>query len=150
VPPVVRRSTALEHELAEAADGPYEAQPLARKAPAARRRLLGLALVAMVVLLIELAFTRAGFPLVAALYVGACAWMLKRQKLGGIIGGAFAAILAITLPVAFWRLGGADAGDLFRGVVSIGLGLAAVPDLITLARDAELQYAYGRWATRDV
>lgn len=148
--PVVKRVPTLAREVAQASDGPYERQPIAQKAPASRRRVIGLLGVGLLLLLIEAAFARGGFPLVAAIYLVACGALLHRQRLGGIIATTFAALLAIALPLGLLKTAGAlDAGDYIRGAVSIVLGLAALPDLVTLVRDAELQYAYGRWALRD-
>lgn len=145
---MVKRVPTLAREVAQASDGPYERQPIALKAPRSRRRLIGLLAVGLLALLVEAAFARGGFPLVAAFYLVACGALLHREKLGGLIATAFAALLAVALPLGLLKMGAPDAGQLLRGAVSVGLGLAAMPDLVTLVRDAELQYAYGRWALR--
>lgn len=145
---MVKRTDPLARELSQAADGPYEAQPLAKRAPAARRRVVGMLLVGALLLGIEAAFARGGAAVAGALALGALAWLVRGERLAGLIGAALAAILAFALPLAFWRLDGADAGEIVRALVSVGLAVGAAPDIVTLARDAELQYAYGRWAER--
>lgn len=145
---MVRRGDVLETELAREADGPYEAQPIARKAPEARRRLLALLGLGAAALAIEAAFAGGGWPLAALAFVGLAAWLVHRGRLAGLVAAAFAALLAIGVPLAQARLMGADAGAWLRVALSVGLGLAALPNLLTLTRDAELQYAYGLWARR--
>lgn len=146
---MVKRVDVLDSELAREADGPYEDQPLARRAPAARRRVLGLLLVGLVALLVEAAIGRSGWAVAALLFVALSAFLLHRQRLGGIVGAALSAVLAILVPLGLIKVATLDAAFWFRSAVSLTLGIAALPDLLTLVRDAELQYAYGLWAKRD-
>ncbi len=145
---VVKRGDVLdkvEHE----ADGPYEVQPLAKRARASRRRVVGNLAIGVVLLTIEAAFARSpGFAFLAVL-LALTAFLLHRNKLSGVIGAAFAAAVAIGAPLAALRVGDPGFGEYVRTAVSVVLGLAAAPDLVTLVRDAEMQYAYGRWAARE-
>ena len=136
----------LDEAQAEA-EIPYEETRLARQAPRARRRLVGLLLVGALGLAIE-AVARDPLWAVPAAGVAGAAWGLRAQRLGGIVAAAFAGLMATLLglaTLAFARPGGAD---LVAALVALGLGAASLPDVLTLVRDAELQHAYGRWARR--
>lgn len=143
---VVKRSRVLDEAQAEA-EIPYEETRLARRAPKARRRLVGVLLVGALALAID-AVARDPLWGLAAAGVAAAAWGVHARRLGGIVAAAFAGLLATLLGLtvaAFVRPGGAD---LVAALVALGLGAATLPDVLTLVRDAELQHAYGRWAKR--
>lgn len=145
---MVRRGDVLETELAREADGPYEAQPIARRAPAARRRTLVLMGLGAAALAVEAAFVGGGWPLLALAFMGLAAWLVHRGRLAGLVAAAFVALVAIGVPLALFRVGGLDVSSALRAGVGVVLAVAALPGLVTLARDAELQYAYGLWARR--
>lgn len=147
---MVKRVPVLEQATDEAgARVAYERTPLARRAVRARRRLAGLVALGALVLAIEAAVARSPLAGVGALALGLTAWGVARGRLGASVAAAFAAVLAILLPLRFLLMGGLAPADLVALLVSVALGLAALPDLVTVLRDHELQHAYGLWARRE-
>lgn len=146
---MVKRSRVLDTELAADAEVPYEETRLARAAAKARPRLALLLLLGAAGFVLEAALTREAFVGGAAAALALVAWGVKRGRLGATIGAAFAALLAVTVPLAFMLMFERAVGEkVIMGFV-IAWGAILLPDALTLVRDAELQYAYGRWARRD-
>lgn len=144
---VVKRSRLLEEVDAEA-EVPYEQTRLARAAAKARPRVAILLLLGAGGLVIEALAQREPLWLVPAALVAACAWGTRRGALAGMIGAALTAVLAVLLPIGFAALGVEDAAGWITIIVSIAWGIALLPGVLILVRDAELQHAYGRWARR--
>lgn len=145
---MVKRSRELEL-VEEEAGIPYAETALARQATRARRRLLALLLVGAGLFAIEaLAARHAGWLLGSAALV-ATAWGVRQGRLGGVVAGALAAVLAVLVPLGLAFVGAPDAAALFAMAVAAILGLLSMPDVVTLIRDAELQHAYGLWARRE-
>lgn len=144
---VVKRSRVLETEVE--ADVPYEETRLARKAAKARPRLALVLLVGAAGLTLETVLERDALMLALALAVVVAAYAVRRGKLGGVVAAALVAVLAALIPFALLFVGERTIAE--RVILSfvIGWGLAMLPDVLTLVRDAELQYAYGRWARRE-
>jgi len=145
--PVVKRSRVLETEVD--ADVPYEETRLARQATRARPRLAILLLVGAAGFALEAALEGAigmGLIGIALAFTATGVW---KGRLGGVVAAAFAAVLAFLIPLAFLFLGERSVAD--RVILGFVMAWAALlfPDVLTLVRDAELQYAYGRWARRD-
>lgn len=141
---MVRRSRALEL-VEEEAGVPYAQTALARRAVRARRRLVVVLLVGALLLVVEAVATHALWAVVAAAAAGA-AWGLRAGRLGAIVTAAFLAVLAVLVPLGIAAVGAPDTGDLFAMAIALLWGVAALPDVLTLVRDAELQHAYGLWA----
>lgn len=145
---VVKTADVLGGVEAEAG-APYEATALARRAARARPRLALLALAGAAILLASTLVTGA----LAAAIAGAAAlvllaWGVRQGKLAALVGVAFAALLTLGLAIADLstaRPGGARLG---LDLVALALAAGALPDVVLLVRDAELQHAYGRWARR--
>lgn len=146
-PPVVKRTRVLE-TIEEEAGVPYEETRLARQAIVSRRRLIGILLVGALVLLLEAAAQTSVMPAVASVAVVATAWGVHRGRLGGTVAAALLAVLAMLLPVRMFFITSPDASTAIALAVSVVLGIAALPSVVTLLRDAELQHTYGRWARR--
>lgn len=144
---MVKGSRVLEQEVDQAAELPYGRTRLAQRAPAARRRLTGILLVGSLALVIEAAASSYTWLVPAALVV-LTAWGVARARLGGLIAAGLTAALAAFLPLAFAAFLLRSASTLVALGVSFVLGVAALPDVLLLMRDAELQDAYGFWARR--
>lgn len=142
---VVKRSRVLDEIEA---DVPYEETRLAKRAPAARKRLAGVLLLGAIALAIEAVATDRLWA-VPALGVAAAAWGVRRARLGGLVAAGFAALVAALLGIAFLASARPTGADLVAALVALALGAMALPDVLTLARDAELQNAYGLWARRE-
>lgn len=143
---VVKPSRTLDEATADA-EVAYEETRLAKRAPAARRRLVGLLVVGVLALVID-AIARNPFWALPALFVALAAWGVNRARLSGIVGAGLSALLAAPLGIAALARG-ATGGDLVAALVAIVLGVGALPDVVLLVRDAELQHAYGMWARRE-
>lgn len=144
---MVKRSRVLETELE--ADVAYEETRLARQAARARPRLALLLLVGAAGFALEAALARAPFMGMGAFALALVAWGAWKGRLGGVIAAAFVAIVCALVPFALMFVGEREIGErVIMGVV-IAWALVMLPDVLTLVRDAELQYAYGRWARRD-
>lgn len=141
----VRVVDAIEAEAGIA----YEDTPLARRAIVARRRLAALLALGALVAALEAAASARWLWIVPALALAASAWGVRAGRLGGVLGAGFAAVVAVG--TALWALLASDpsTADLVAWLVALALGGGALPDIVTLLRDAELQHAYGRWARRD-
>lgn len=139
------------HELADLereAEVPYEATRLARRAPRARGRLGWLLAAGAAALVLLAAATRGWGWLLPALAAAAAAWGVRAGRLGGIVGAGLLAVLGVALPLALFGTGTRDGTEVLFMALFAALGVACLPDLVTLLRDAELQHAYGRWARR--
>lgn len=145
---MVKRSRVLKEVEADAGL-PYEQTALARKAVGARRRVSLFLAGGALAMLLEAALGPNAWWLLGALALGLFAWGVWRGRLGGIIGAALVALLCMLLPLRFLALGLPDTIPLVTGVISFVFGLALLPDVLTLVRDAELQHSYGLWARRD-
>lgn len=145
---MVKRSEVLAGVDAEAGLR-YEETALAKRAVPARRRLFFLLLLGAGAFLLEAGVTRSGWWVAAAAAVALTAWGVRRGRLGALVAAALVALLATLLPLRFLVLGLPDALGVVTGAVSVAFGLALLPDVVLLVRDAELQYAYGLWARRD-
>lgn len=127
----------------------YHDTKLARRAPAARRRLLILLGIALGGMLVEGALHGSGW-FAGAVILALAMWRLHAQTLGGLVLTALLALLAVLVPVGLYGTTRPDdAATLVPMGVALVLGLAALPDAVLLARDAELQHAFGLWARRD-
>ena len=145
---VVKRSRVLEEAHAEA-DARYEETPLARRAARARPRLAVLLLVGAGGFALEAVLARSAWMGLGAATIALVAWRAWKGTLAGVIAAALVATLGALIPFALLFVGErAFAEKLVMGFV-IAWGLALLPDVLTLIRDAELQHAYGRWARRD-
>lgn len=145
--PVVKKSRILDVDVA--ADVPYEETRLAKQAVRGRKRLVGVLLVGALVTALEGFVTRAPLMGIATLYLLAAAWGVHRGTLWGIVAAGLAGILATFVPLAAWATMGIARPDLIPALVAVVLGVATLPDVVLLARDAELQHAYGKWARRE-
>lgn len=145
---VVKRSEVLAGVDAEAGL-PYAQTRLAQRAVGARRRLSFFLLGGVVAFLLEAALARNAWWLLGAVALGLTAWGLRKGRLGALVAAALAAVLAVLLPLRFLVLGLPEAPGIVTGIVSVVFGLALLPDVLLLVRDAELQYAYGMWARRE-
>lgn len=145
---VVKRVRVLD-EIDSEAGVPYEETRLARQAVKGRQRLFGLLLLAVGGLLIEAVAQRSFGWAIAALAVAATAWGVRKGRLGAVVAAALVALLCILLPLRLLGEGERDAAALLTMGVSVVFGLACLPDVVLLLRDAELQHSYGRWARRD-
>lgn len=145
---VVKESRVLEAVQAEA-DLPYPETRLAKAAPRARRRLATVLLLGALVGVLEFAFAGTWLALAAGAWCGASAWGVWKARLGGTLAAGFVATLAALVPLAAWGVLGLSRPDLMLAIVVSALGFGALPDVVTLIRDAELQHAYGLWAKRD-
>lgn len=144
---MVKPSRVLEGVAAEA-DVPYEATRLARRAARARPRLAILLLLGAAGFALEAALTRAPGMALGAIALAGSAWGARAGRLGGVIAAALAALLGALIPFALLLLGDRATGERVMLGFIIAWALAMLPDVLTLVRDAELQYAYGRWAKR--
>lgn len=144
---VVKRSDVLERVAAEA-DLPYEETALARRAPAARRRLALLLLLGAAGFALEAAFARNAAWLLATAALALTAWGVRKGRLGGLVAAGFAGLLALLVPLALLAVGPRDAVRVVTCLVGVAFGASLLPDVVLLARDAELQHAYGLWARR--
>lgn len=144
---MVKSSRVLETEVD--ADVPYEETRLARKATAARPRLAILLLVGAAGFALEAALARDAFMALGAVALAFTAWGVRQGRLGGIVAAALAAILGALIPFALMFVGERATAE--RVIMAFVIAWAALmlPDVLTLARDAELQHAYGRWARRE-
>lgn len=145
---VVKRVRALGEAESEAGV-PYEETRLARQSVKARARLSGLLLLAVAALLIEAVLQLSVGWALAAIVVGATAWGVRKDRLGAVVAAALVAMLCALLPLRFFFEGERDVAALLTMGLSMVFGIACLPDVVLLLRDAELQYAYGRWARRD-
>lgn len=145
---VVKASRVLDVEVGQAADLPYEETRLAKRAPGARKRLTGILLVGAVALAIE-AYATSFAWLGPCAFVLLVAFRLQGPRLGAIMGAGLVATLAALLPLALLFFIEHSPSTLVALGVSFVLGVAALPDVILLMRDAELQNAYGLWAKRE-
>lgn len=145
---MVKRSRVLDEAQAEA-EVPYAQTRLAREAPRARTRVALLLVLGAGGFVVEALAQRSALWLFPALGILGAAWGARRGRLGGIIAAALVAALAVLVPLAFAALGVDDPATWILVVVSVVWGLALLPGVVTLLRDAELQHAYGLWATRD-
>lgn len=145
---MVKRSEVLSGVDAEAGL-PYAQTRLARQAAPARRRLAWLLLGGAAAFLLEAALARSGWWVLGAAALALAAWGIRRGRLGALVAAGLAALLMTLLPLRFLVLGLPDAVGIVTGAVSVAFGLALLPDVVLLARDAELQYAYGLWARRE-
>lgn len=127
----------------------YEDTGLARRAVRSRRRLSGLLWVAAALLVLEAVAQGAPGWALVAVAVALAGWGTRQGRLGGVVAAGLVAFIAIGVPIRMLALGGLAASDAIALAVSAVVGLAALPDVILLLRDAELQHAYGRWARRD-
>lgn len=143
---VVKPSRVLETEVE--ADVPYESTRLARKAAQARRRLAILLLVGAGGFALEAFLARAPFMGAGAAALALVAWGVWKGRLGATVAAALVAVLGALIPFALMFVGErATAERVIMGFV-IAWAVVMLPDVLTLVRDAELQYAYGRWARR--
>lgn len=145
---MVRRSRELEL-VEEEAGISYPETALAKRAARARPRLAILLLVGAGLFVIEAIAGPRLLALAPALALALAAWGVRAGRLGGVVAAALAAVLAVLIPIGFVLLGTPDTLALFSMAVSLALGLGALPDVLTLVRDAELQHAYGLWARRE-
>lgn len=144
---MVKRSDVLARVQAEA-DLPYERTTLAQRAVPARRRLSLILLLGAALLALETLLTRNPAWLLPAAFVALASWGARRGHLAALIAAGFTALLAILIPFALMMTIARDPVSIITGIVSIAFGASLLPDVILLARDAELQYAYGMWARR--
>lgn len=144
---MVKRSRVLETEVE--ADVPYEATALARRAAKARQRLALLVLLGAAGFALESVLARSVGMGLAALALVVIALGVRKDKLAAVVGAALAAILGALVPFALMFLGEREVGETVIMGFVIAWALLLLPDVLTLVRDAELQYAYGRWARRD-
>ena len=144
---MVKRSDVLAG-VESGAGVPYEETRLAKRAVPARRRLAFVLLLGALALALEAVVTRGGLWALGAAAVALTAWGVKGGRLGALVAAALVALLATLLPLRFLVLGLPDAIGIVTGAVSVAFGLAMLPDVVLLVRDAELQHAYGLWARR--
>lgn len=144
----MKRSDVLDRVEDEAGVS-YEGTALARRAAGARKRLSLVLLLGTGALLVEVAVSRQPLWLAPALAAGLAAWGVRKGRLGALLGGAFLATLAVLVPLAWLGVGPRDPASVVTALVSVALGASALPDVVVLLRDAELQHAYGLWARRD-
>lgn len=146
---MVKRSRVLSEEVEAKAELPYAQTRLARRAAKARPRIAVVLLLGAAGFALEAALARDALMGAGALALVATAWGAWRGRLGGVIAAALAATLAILVPAAMlFLVERAIAERVVMGFVIVW-GALMVPDVVTLIRDAELQYAYGLWARRD-
>lgn len=145
---MVKRSRVLDEAHAEA-DVPYESTRLARDAPRARGRVALLLAIGAGGFVLEALAQATTLWLFPALGVLGAAWGVRRGRLGGIIAAALVAALAVLVPLGFAAMGVDEPATWIALVVSVAWGVALLPGVLTLLRDAELQHAYGLWARRD-
>lgn len=126
----------------------YDDTRLARRAGPARRRLAWMLAVGAAALAVEAVVGPRGW-LAGAAALAVLAWGARAGRLAAVIGATLAALLFACLPV--WFLATQDAGvpATLTLALSIVYGVAMLPDLVLLLRDAELQHAFGLWARRD-
>jgi hypothetical protein len=143
---VVKPARVLEEDVQ--AELPYEQTSLAKRAPGARRRLVILLGVGALVMLVNAA-AGGGLAWIAGGAAAAlCIWGVMRGRLGAIVAAALLALLGIMIPLRLFLIAERDVGTIATLVVAVVLGAAALPNVILLFRDAELQNAYGLWARR--
>lgn len=145
---MVKRIRVLGAAEAEAGV-PYEQTALARRAPASRRRLAMLLLLGAGGMLVEAGFMRQPGWLLGALALGLTAWGVQHGRLGAVIAAGLAALLCALVPLGLLAIGPRDAIRVVTCLVVAAYGAALLPDVVLLARDAELQHAYGVWARRE-
>lgn len=145
---MVKRANVLDGAQAEA-EIPYEETRLGRTAPRARRRLAVLLLVGALFAVVETVLARTWWTALAAGALVLTAWGAHRGSLGGIVAAGLAAALAAGIPLVVWGVLGLSRAEVVPALAVALLGAAALPDVVLLLRDAELQHAYGRWARRD-
>lgn len=145
---MVKRSEVLAGVDAEAGL-PYGQTRLAQRAVGSRRRLSFFLVGGAFAFLLEAAVTRHAWWVLGAVVLGLAAWGIRKGRLGALVVAALAAVLAVLLPLRFLVLGLPDTPALVTGAVSFVFGLALLPDVLTLVRDAELQHTYGMWARRE-
>lgn len=144
---MVKSSRVLD-ELEAEADVPYEETKLARKATRARPRLALLLILGAAGFALEAFIVQSAWPALGAVILAFTAAGVWKGWLGGVIAAAFSAVLATLISLALLFMGERDVGArVILGFVIVW-GAAMLPDVLTLVRDAELQYAYGRWAKR--
>lgn len=145
---MVKKVRVLDAVMAEEADRPYEETDLARRAPAARKRLTALVLLVAAALVLEAALRGNGLWLVPALFTLGAALLLHKKRLGGLLASGFVALLCTLLPPVLFAMGARDTASVLTMGIAFVFGVACLPDLVLLVRDAELQHAYGLWARR--
>lgn len=143
---MVKRSRVLDTEVE--ADVPYEDTRLARKAVQARPRLAILLLVGAAGFGLEAILARTPFMGAGAVALALVAWGVWKGRLGATVAAALVAVLGALIPFALMFVGERATAE--RVIMAFVIAWAALmlPDVLTLIRDAELQYAYGRWARR--
>lgn len=146
---MVKKTSVLDVEVDAEAEVPYDETRLARQAPRARRRLVGLLLVGALLLAINAVADRSVGWLLASAAALACAWGVRKEKLGAVVAAALLALVAILIPLRLFFVAERDLPTVATFVVAVVFGLACLPDVILLFRDAELQNAYGLWARRE-
>lgn len=144
---MVKRSRVLETEVD--ADVRYEETRLAKRATRARPRLAILLLAGVAGFAVEGALARDGFMIAGAIALVLVAWGVWKGKLGGVVAAALAAVLAVLIPLALMAALPSAWGEKVALAFVVTWGAIMLPDVLTLVRDAELQYAYGRWARRE-
>lgn len=143
----MKKSRVLAEEVQ--AEVPYEETRLAKAAAPARRRLAIFLLLGAVGFVIEAALARDAWMVAGVVALAATAWGVWFGRLAGIVAAGLAALLAIGIPLGFLGMSADRSGESLALVFVVVWGLAMLPDLVTLVRDAELQSAYGRWAARE-
>lgn len=143
---VVKRARVLDDIDA---DVPYGETRLARRAPGARKRLVVLLALFVAGFSLEAYLSGSVLWLLPGLFAAGAALALRKERLGGLVATALLALLATLLPLGILGVARpADGADVVALVACALLGVAALPDVVLLARDAELQHAYGLWAQR--
>ncbi|HUR70040.1 MAG TPA: hypothetical protein VM370_12405 [Candidatus Thermoplasmatota archaeon] len=145
---MVKESRALADELAQEGVAPYEATPLARRAVRARRRLAILLLVGVAGVALEAALRRDLLLALGAIAIAFAAQAVRAKRLAGVVAAAFAALLAVLVPIALMMVFDRPTSERILLAFVVGWGLALLPDVVLLLQDAELQHAYGLWARR--
>lgn len=145
---MVKRARVVEAAEQEA-EVAYEQTRLAARAKRARTRLAALTGLGAMVATIEAFATGRYLWLAPALALAATAWGVRRGGLGSAVAAGFAAVLAVSISLWGALATSPSPSDLIAWLVALVLGAAALPDVVVLLRDAELQHAYGRWARRD-
>lgn len=147
-PPVVKPARLLADIDAQAGIR-YEETRLAREAPAARRKLAWLLAIGAAALSLEALLQREPLWLVGTIWAGLAAHRVRAGTLGGLIMSALTAAVATILAITLLARGPGSATDVITLVLAAIWGALMLPHVVLLARDAELQHAYGMWARRD-
>ncbi|HVM45424.1 MAG TPA: hypothetical protein VM582_05760 [Candidatus Thermoplasmatota archaeon] len=146
---MVKRVRVLDEELRNEAEVPYEQTRLARQAARSRPRLALLLALGAAAFAVEAVLARSGWLALGAVACAAVAYGAWRGPLAGVVAAAFIALLATLIPLGLMFVGERPLSDRVVMGFVVAWGVAMLPDVLTLIRDAELQHAYGRWAMRE-